>query len=184
VAEKESSFSYSPEYFGAVIAFVLPGFLGLWLLATVDSGSPAAVWLSTAQDKQTVGAFLFAGLASLGFGIILSGIRWLIFEASGLLTLLGVPARVAVDHRTRKENEAAYREITENHYKFYLFYANTSTAVLLLLPVLWDRMSKGTVIAVALLEVVLIACARDAIIRHRTKEQILLGVYEPKKKTA
>ena len=178
---------YAPEYLGTIIAFVLPGFLSLWLIARFDPASPAAAWLNTAQDKETtIGAFLFAGLASLGLGLVLSGIRYLLYEATGILTVvLRAPARIEVDQRARKEHEAAFREITENHYKFYLFYANTSTALLLLLPVLWNHIDRATVLWLVILEGVLIASARDAIVRHRTKVQILLGVYEPpRKKTA
>jgi hypothetical protein len=182
LAEKDS---YSPEYLGTIIAFVLPGFLSLWFIAHFNPESPAASWLSTAENKDTtVGAFLFAGLASLGLGLILSGLRWILFEAIPLLKALRVPERLTVDHRARKENEAAYREITENHYKFYLFYSNTATALLLLMILFFNRLDIGVLIGLAVLEIVLIASARDSIIRLRTKERILLGVYDPKQKTA
>lgn len=173
--------------FGNVIAFVLPGFLALWVISHYDSVSRE--WLGImAQKETTVGAFLFAALASLGLGIFLSGARWIIFDLV-LMRLLGVPPAKDLDQRQRKDYGEAYRQIVENHYKFYLFYANTAVALVLAFLFVGGRPGFETrdFWLFSMAEAVLLASARDALMKCRTKIELLLGVYvppPPKEKTA
>ena len=169
----------SSEYFGYVIAFVLPGFLALWVVSHFDPVS--AGWLGTLATKDlTVGAFLFAGLASLGLGMFLGGARWLVFDLC-LMPLLRVPDSKPLDQAKRKDLEAPYRAIIEDHYRFYQFYANSAVALALAALVLWSRLPAGALVLLLGTEAVLIVSARDALKKHRTKVEQLLGLYSPGK---
>lgn len=79
-----------PKYFGLLLAFVLPGFVGLWALSYFEP--TLGQWFSTAADKDTsVGSFFFVVLASIGMGVFVSGLRWLLTEA--MLPLFPAPRR-------------------------------------------------------------------------------------------
>ena len=62
--------------FGLIIAFLLPGFLLLWLLSLSDIGNAEiGAWLKRFSDPSVSG-FLYVALASLALGLIISAIRW------------------------------------------------------------------------------------------------------------
>lgn len=159
VSEKGASVSGLQESFGTVIAFVLPGFIGLRTLAVFDRTTQ--VWLSSTADKgpETVGGFMFVVLGSLGLGLFISGVRSCTEE------LLGLPGDLLLrswrrwkekhtqraaaadqkpegvkttadesaavrDEKQRRELEATYRDLREQHYRYYQFHGNTAVALL------------------------------------------------------
>jgi hypothetical protein len=64
--------------FGLIIAFLLPGFLLVWLLSLSDFGN-AEVWLKSFGDPSVSG-FLYVTLASLALGLIISAVRWAVID--------------------------------------------------------------------------------------------------------
>jgi len=123
----ENSFD---KNFGVVIAFLIPGFLLLWGLSF--SYSEISNWLanSSAPSDPTVGGFLYATLASLGLGLLISAVRWLIIDF--ILSKLDISDEGINYEKLNDANKsAAYMLIVENHYRYYQYYANSLIAILI-----------------------------------------------------
>ena len=117
--------------FGVIIAFLLPGFIFLWALLLSFPGVTPWLLTSSATTPQTnlsVGGFLYSALASLALGLILSALRWRVID--WLLNLMGVKCP-ELDFSKLKDHDtaAAFRDIVENHYRYYQYYANTLVAI-------------------------------------------------------
>jgi hypothetical protein len=168
--------------FGLSIAFLLPGLVGLNALSFL---SPAvATWFGVAADKNTtVGGFLFVSLGSVGMGVFISGVRWLVLE-HWLEWIPKAPEGLDVARRKDEHCEAAYQDLILRHYQFYQFYANTPFALLLVF-IAWvfanssqppiDRIG-WTFILMAFADFVLLASAKNAITRYDEKVIDLLGL--------
>ena len=176
----ESPVDQTSKSFGLVIAFLVPGFLGLWALSYFDS--TAAKWLGTAAEKETtVGGFLFVLVASIGIGVFLSGARYFVFDKFLLKDLGGPPD---LDDAKRKELEASYQSIKADYYQFYQFYANTAVAVVLVFCAWWatKKPPSGEVAVIAgvalVVEVVLYLSARDSLNKYHRRTKKLLGLAQ------
>lgn len=122
--------------FGALIAFLLPGFA---LLIGLSWSSPdVKTWLDlTSADKAaTVGGFLYSTLASLAIGLVLSALRWALLEPVYRLKFLKMP-KLNVDFgKLRDEHtNTAFLGLNERHYKYHQYYGNMLIAVLMLVGV-------------------------------------------------
>ncbi len=177
----ESPVDQTSKNFGLVIAFLVPGFIGLWALSYFDP--TAAKWLGTAAEKETtVGGFLFVVVASLGIGVFLSGARYFVFDKFLLKDLGGRPD---VEDANRKEAEASYQSLKADYYQFYQFYANTAVALVLAFGAWWvtkkppagDVVLLGVVTAVV--EVILYLSARDSLTKYHRHTIRLLGLRTP-----
>jgi hypothetical protein len=114
----------SDKNFGVIIAFLLPGFLFLWGLSY--SSTDIATWLarSTADHAPTVGGFLYATLASLAIGLLISAVRWLVIDHIHEWT--GVPyPDLNFTNLKDKDRYAAFVGAVENHFRYYQYYSNT-----------------------------------------------------------
>jgi len=115
--------------FGVIIAFLLPGFLFLWGLSY--SFDEVATWLakSSMKDAPSIGGFLYATLASLSLGLLISAVRWLLVDH--ILYCFGIRDR-GMDFSKLKEKDqfAAFQGVVENHSRYYQYYSNTSIAIL------------------------------------------------------
>lgn len=160
--------------FGLVIAFLLPGVVGLYALSYAE---PAIRdWFGLAATQQaSVGGFLFVVVSSLGAGVFLSGLRWLVLDWA-----FGPPP--AIDSRRRAlapQTEAIYEDIRSQHYHYYQFYANMLVAIvvwygawLTTAPAWHDAIVRLGVLVAAC--VVLFLSARDAIGKYDAKVGQLL----------
>jgi hypothetical protein len=117
--------------FGVLIAFVLPGFI---LLLCLSYSFPAIKdWLtaSSAKDGLSVGGFLYATLASMSMGLLLSALRWA--SVDKLLTLeyrlrgRQFP-KINFSRFSDKNVYAAFLGANENHYRYYQYYSNSLVA--------------------------------------------------------
>ncbi len=115
---------------GLLIAYVLPGFTLLWGVSSAIDG--LAPWLGSATEMPSVGGFLYVTVASVGVGLTLSTIRWLIIDPIHHRTGIHRPTW---DFSRLGENVQAFRVLVEVHYHYYLFHANTLVALLLVLSV-------------------------------------------------
>jgi hypothetical protein len=156
--------------FGVIIAFLLPGSLLLWGLSY--SSAEIAGWLakSSAANAPTIGGFLYATVASLALGLLVSAFRYLIIDNFlRYVTCLRYPD---FDF-TKLKDEDAYRVFQgalENHYRYYQYYSNTLVALIMAFslyvmsarewprPVVWI-----VVIATAL---VLLLASRDSLKKY------------------
>jgi|KBSSwiStaDraftv2_1062776.scaffolds.fasta_scaffold36808_3 hypothetical protein len=115
--------------FGALIAFLLPGFLALWGISF--SSPEVAAWMakSSTSDSATVGGFLYATLASLALGLVISAARWVVIDQ--LLYSVGGLERPNVSFAKLKDEKvlSAFREAIENHYRYYQYYSHSCIAI-------------------------------------------------------
>lgn len=167
--------------FGLVIAFLLPGFIVLW---GVSFSSPTvAGWLarSSGSDAPTLGGFLYATLASLAVGMLLSALRWATLEQ--FLKLFGVRApnidfrRLAVQDRY-----TAFVAIVENHYRYYQYYSSSLLAVvasfIAYVAPANTKPTAGIALAVSGIVVILFLASRDALKKYYDRAAAVLGTKE------
>ena len=65
--------------FGLIIAFVVPGMIGLYAASFPLPG--LRDWFGITSDQPpSIGGFLFVNVAAAGAGVFLSGFRWLVVE--------------------------------------------------------------------------------------------------------
>ena len=169
--------------FGVVIAFWLPGFLLLWGLSY--SFPALALWLDkeSATDAPSIGDFLYATIASLAVGLLISAVRWLFvdqlfFRLCGLL--LSNLRRPKLDFSLLKNKDTleAFSAAVNNHYRYYQYYSNTFIS-LTIVYVTYASEKKGVwfsqlTIWSLLLEVALLLASGDCIRKyHDAISQIL-----------
>lgn len=112
--------------FGLVIAYLLPGGIGLWGIGQISPDFHT--WLGTAAlTLVTVGGFLTATLFALALGLLASTVRWLIIDPLHHRTGIKQPQW---DFAYLAEREMAYELLVEIHYRYYQFYANSTVSLL------------------------------------------------------
>ena len=118
----------SPFNFGVIVAYLVPGFVVLW---GIGYYSPIVrSWLQVSTDAApTVGDLLYATLASVAAGVVVSAVRWTVIDTLHHHT--GIPAP-RWNFRSLPERLAAFQMLVEHHYDYYKFYANTEVAVIFL----------------------------------------------------
>ena len=172
------------QYFGLIIAFLVPGMVGLFALSYFEPS--LREWFGfAAASETTVGGFLFVLLGSIGMGVFVSGLRWCLCDRCFKM----FPAAPNFQHERRHEEQKdrAYQDARAQHYMFFLFYANTLT----ILPFLFASWFVQTQprpqwidvgIRFALLVVtcfVLYLSACDALQKFDQKAERLLGLVKP-----
>ena len=119
--------------FGLLIAYVLPGLTVMWGLSHLSSTIKG--WLGAMPESApTVGGFLYATIASVGLGVTVSTIRWLIVDSLHHRTGLPQPNW---DFGRLQENLAAYEMLVEIHYRYHQFHANMLVAIVIAAVVRW-----------------------------------------------
>lgn len=114
------------EYFGLVIAYLLPGLVGLWAASYWSPNVKA--WMSEAATHSTsLGGFLFLMVAAVGSGMALHTGRWAVFEellprvCSQRFCEKWILKRPAYDESRAKEAaiQTALIELRDQHYRYY-----------------------------------------------------------------
>jgi hypothetical protein len=158
----------SDKNFGVLIAFALPGFIFLWGLSFSNDLGPLTASLLKNNDSS-IGGFLTITFASVSAGMILSAVRWLLFDR---LLLRGVASglrEINVEKLT-DTTFPIFQGIVENHYRYYQYYSNTFIAVGLafLSFIFWGKAYPGIpiVVSVLLLCAVLFLASRDSLLKY------------------
>lgn len=113
--------------FGLLIAYVLPGFIGL--SAVSHFSETVRSWLGTSSTfSPTVGGFLYVTLASTALGLLISTVRWSFVDRIHHLTGIREPHW---DFSTLQDNFGAFEGLVQSHYRYYQFYANSLVAALM-----------------------------------------------------
>jgi hypothetical protein len=159
-----------------MIAYVLPGFIAL---AGVAPLFPAvARWLRpVGQGDLGLGPPLYAVLAAMALGQVLSCFRWLLLDHLHQST--GVK-RPAWDDSQLDRVLDGFDYLVQNHLRYYEFCGNT------LLAVLWSYglnralhtlpfLGLGTDLAVVVVLLVLFVASRDALRNYYTRTSRLVG---------
>lgn len=151
--------------FGYLIAFVLPGLVGLGGVGCVSPG--VAAWLcSAAKADASVGGFLFAVCVAIGAGVFLGGVRDLT-----LSRWMPKPPKTS----RNPESEEIYQNLLAQHFMYFQFYGNMMPAALAFFvcwivgtkPPFWTVLGWGA--AGILIEVVLFCAARQTLTRLQEK---------------
>lgn len=126
--------------FGLIIAFLIPGFVGLWAGAGVVD-DPLGRWFELAETADSqAGVILFLVAAAIGTGVLISASRWIVLEVI-LFGLLGFLFKKRLGDLTRprldysgldaEPKTRALEALVENFYRYHLFYGNMLIAVAL-----------------------------------------------------
>jgi hypothetical protein len=166
----------SSRQFGLIVAFLIPGFIGLAGFAQLMP--IVGEWLRPANSGDFgIGPTIYALMAATAVGMIISCIRWLTIDH--LLLWSGIPAP-AWDFRQLQNQLEALDYLSDNHYRYYQFYANTLVAILW--TYLVNRLLQtssllgfGTDLGVAFLCVVLLLGSRDTLSKYRVRASQLIG---------
>ena len=111
--------------FGLLIAYVIPGFV---TLLGVSAFSPTVgSWISGGEDVPSIGGFLYGTIASVGAGLTVSTIRWLVID--WLLHRTGID-QPDWDFTLLPERVQAFDVLIEIHYRYYQWYGNMIVALL------------------------------------------------------
>src|SRR5437868_5678177 len=111
--------------FGLVVAYLLPGFIGLGGIAPFVP--TVFMWLHPAgYTEASLGPPVYAVLAAMTIGMVAASFRWLIIdhihEATGLV-------RPTWDDSQLEEHLGAFSYVVENHFRYYEFVGNTLIVV-------------------------------------------------------
>ncbi|MGD9689157.1 MAG: hypothetical protein AB7K52_00600 [Phycisphaerales bacterium] len=166
--------------FGLLIAYVLPGFVGLWGLGYLSE--PVRTWLSGAGPAgPSMGGVLYVLVASIGCGMTASAVRWALVDSVYHRTGLRRPAW---DDSKLPERLDAFEALVDNHFRYYQFYSNSMVSAAAAYAA-WRWSPDTPKPPVGLLEVVLllllfvfIAGSRDALRRYYGRTALLLGTQE------
>ena len=167
--------------FGLIVAYLLPGFIGLAGLAPFIR--TVSEWIRPVnQGDASFGPTVYAVLAAMTVGMIVSCVRWLVLDH--LLHWTGVSHPVW-DDRQLDKNLAGFNYIVEAHYRYYQFYGNTLVAIVAAYGLnrmvgTWRFLGTGTDIGILLLCVVLFAGSRDALRKYYSRTGRLIGVIAKK----
>jgi len=169
--------------FGLLIAYVLPGVVGLGGVARYSE--TVRSWFGVPPESApTVGGFLYVTLGSIAAGMVLSILRWLLLDSLHHRT--GIP-RPNWDFSRLQPNLAAFYAVVDNHYRYYQCYGNMLMAVLIVgvtqavsdtrSPIPWSFL----VVAAGLLYL----ASADALDKYYSRTRALLGVtHAPERRAA
>jgi hypothetical protein len=120
--------------FGALIAFVAPGFVGLFAIA-YQLPSVDKLVADASNAEQNVGVFLFGLLASLSVGLGVSGLRSLFVDIAFDFLLEKTGDGVKNSKIQWKSFELSSLTkllmLRDNYYRYYQFYSNMAVAMIL-----------------------------------------------------
>jgi len=159
-----------PKHFGILIAYIIPGFIGL-------TGLPPFVpmvgqWLQPVDHADPgLGPPVYILIAALGVGMIVNCVRWLLIDHIHRWT--GVPKAKSNFHKMG-DNLDAFNYLVQNHYVFYQFYAGALVALAWSYSI-WRFaetsrfLGPGTDLGTLILCAVLFIGSRDALMKYRSR---------------
>ncbi len=115
--------------FGLIIGFLIPGMIGLYGASLHVEIFREWFGIAANAESPTVGGFLFVVVASVGMGVFISNLRWLVLER---WIWQREPPEHDASGRRETQTELVYQNLVWQFYQFYLFAANTMFALVLL----------------------------------------------------
>jgi hypothetical protein len=174
----------SPFNFGLIIAYLVPGFVALW--GTSYHSPTVRGWLAAVpQTAPSVGGLLYATLAAVAAGVILSAFRWALIEPLHHRTGVRPPDW---DFTRLDRSLPAYQAMVEQHFRYHQFCANM---VIALVFAYFARMAAVSVSAYqwgwldlgcAMIVIVLFAGSRDALAKYYQRAGAVLVSPTPNPK--
>lgn len=126
----ERSVSLFDRGFSVALAFLLPGLITLFGLATVNP--TVQTWFQGAQNGPTLVGFLFVLAAALALNLVITALRWFVFEqlpGPWLGCPWVKPPAASINLAERRLHDAVYVDLRHQFYYHYLAYANTAVAI-------------------------------------------------------
>ena len=164
------------KHFGLIIAYLLPGFIGLAGIAPL---SPAvAEWLRPVnQGNLGIGPTVYVIFAAITLGMILSCFRWLLIDHVHHWTGIRRPVW---DDSQLDGRLGAFDYLVEVHYRYYQFHANTIVAILVAyglnrIMTTSPLLGIGTDLGVVVLCTVLFVGSRNALANYYAGTTRLVG---------
>jgi hypothetical protein len=117
--------------FGYIIAFLLPGLLGLYALALWFAGIDTLLKPALSPDT-TIGPSLFLLFCALTLGLLLSAVRHFVFEL--WLCKKHKFATNMFRELRKPDNLVAFTAVVEQHYRYHQFYGGCALAMFILFP--------------------------------------------------
>jgi hypothetical protein len=163
------------RHFGLIIAYLLPGFVAL--IGVAGLAPTVGVWLHPNDGGLGIGPPVYAILAALAAGMIVSCFRWLLIDPLHHLTGVADPIFNA---KALEERPSAFSYLVEAHYRYYQFYANTLVAVIWTYTIhrvlrTSSLLRPSTDLAVLILCGVLFVGSRDALSKYRNRSGQLVA---------
>ena len=168
--------------FSLTIAFLLPGLITLFGAATVDP--TVQTWFGVAQTGPTFVGLLFVLFAALALNLVITAVRWFLFEYISWPFGSIIPAAPAFDQKKRKDLKVQFIDLRHQFYYHYLAYSNAAVAILLG-ALAWrllgaEAPALNTTLAVfgiaLVTSVILALAAREAIVRYDERTKSLIGL--------
>jgi hypothetical protein len=166
----------SSRHFGLIVAYLLPGFVGLVGMAPLFPA--VADWLRPVQQGSLgFGPPIYALLSAIAIGLIVSCFRWLLLDQTH--HWMGV-RRPAWDDSRLDTVLSGFDYLVQSHFRYYEFTGNMLVASLWVyglnrsmhtLPFL----GVGTDLGMLILSFVLFAASRDALAKYYTRTGQLVG---------
>jgi hypothetical protein len=170
----------SSTSFGYVIGFLLPGLFGLYGLS-MWSKSVRGLLEPATSTSATIGPSLFLLLSALTSGLLISALRYFVFERlvcqrhhlpKDMFAQLGIGDRLT-----------AFKSVVDEHYRYHQFYGGCAVALTILFPKwLWDARQQFSDLQIGLLiaafvgfEVLLGVTAYDAFVRYVQRGTTIAG---------
>ena len=163
---------------GYIIAFLLPGLLGLYAL-TYWSSTAALLIGPALKAEANVGPSVILLLIALGVGLCVSALRFFLFEKL-LCRKHTFPADMFSKLAAEKKLET-FKAVVDEHYRYHQFYGGCSVAVLILYTG-WlrhaiynlDRRFLFVSVAFGLFEWLAIVTAMDSFVRYVQRGTIIV----------
>lgn len=118
--------------FGTLIAFYLPGFIFLAGISQTDPSLQQWLLEAAASDGPTIGGFLFATIASLAAGLVISAARWMLMDNLIAFAFKGFKRPLPQINYAKLKDEhvySAFQGAVENQYRYYQYYSNSLVAI-------------------------------------------------------
>ncbi|MFI4893588.1 MAG: hypothetical protein ACIAQ0_09180 [Phycisphaerales bacterium JB058] len=166
--------------FGLLIAYITPGFVGLWGASFVVPDLRELL-LGSTPEGPSLGGFLYVTVGSIAAGMLANAVRWAVLDTAHHLTGLKPPRW---NDAALHDRVSAYEWLVENHYRHYQFYGNTLVS-LVFAHICWRISVAEVAIGVGKLDaatllacLVLIAGSRSTLSRYYRRVGSLLGEQE------
>jgi hypothetical protein len=173
----------SIKQFGLLVAYVLPGFIGLAGLAPILP--VISRWLFPSDHVGLdIAPPIYALMAATALGLILTAFRWMILDHA--LAWMGVK-RPVWDDRQLSQELSGFDYLVQNHFRYYEFFGNVLIA--LVITYVLNRvlgtlpfLGFGTDLGMLVLVLVLFAASRDTLAKYYTRTGRLIGEVAEKEK--
>ena len=168
--------------FGLIIAYFLPGMVGMYTL-TFYSKYARTVFSTFLTSESNIGLFLLVCLFALTLGLILTVLRWLVYEKCLCKTKscsISFKDFKSIGQDEKKLN--AFRATVDEHYRYHQFFGSISIVSIPFMYglITYNNLSKSalafTVVFLLFFQIALIMAAIDAFNKYVDRSKSIMEV--------